>query len=433
MSKNENIKLYLKSLKIINNNTIVYDYTVTDDIKEYFNLNNKFYAKYDQNIADTPNSIAVIPFLANIMPIAWFVGFDVYIDNIDTTFYNSLKELKKQFIKFHPTKNIKGELHINNKIDTILDGNNTSLLFSGGLDTYDSYSRLHDKDPFLISIHGADVKIDDTVKWNKFVKFNSEEDIINHSKLFYVESNLREFYTYKVDLLVDGLGWWGAVQHGMALLGVLAPLSYKHKITDINIAASATNEVTYSWGSSPYIDENMKWANCKVTHNGYEFRRTEKTQNVVDFVNSIDYQLKLRVCYADERVDYNCNVCHKCQRTILSLILANANPKDYGFIVPSNFYSLLFKNFGDDAVMTKGLKYQWTCIQDKARETDTFFVIQDQTKEKEAITKFMNLDLDAIINKNQESVLKKKKSRFLLQKKYPLLYKIYKLIRYQKI
>ncbi|SFW16735.1 hypothetical protein SAMN05660313_00244 [Cellulophaga fucicola] len=433
MLKNDNMKLYLNTIKIEDKNTITYDYTVSDDIKEYFNLNNKYYSKYDQNISDTPNSIAVIPFLANIMPIAWFVGFDVFIDEIDSTFYASLEELKRQFIKFHPNKDIKGDLHVKNKVDTVIDGTNSSLLFSGGLDTYDSFSRVYNKDPFLISIHGADVKINDKTKWNKFVKFNSEEKIINHDKLFYIESNLREFYTYKVDLLVDGLGWWGAVQHGMALLGVIAPLSYKHKITDINIAASATKEVTYSWGSSPYIDENMKWANCKVTHNGYEFRRTEKTQNVVDFVNSIDQQLKLRVCYADERVDYNCNVCHKCQRTILSLMLCNADPKDYGFIVPANFYSLLFKNFGDNAVMTKGLKYQWTCIQDKARETDTFFVIEDEAKEKEAITKFINLDLDAIINKNQESVLKKKKSRFLLQKKYPLLYKIYKLIRYQKI
>jgi len=415
-----------------NNNTIQYKYELTPDIKKYFNIKSPYYAKYDQDISKTPESIAVIPFLANIMPIAWFVGFDVYIDEVDATFFTSLEKLKNQFIKFHPDKGIKGTLHVKTKVDNFFDGENTSLLFSGGLDTYDSYSRVYKKDPFLISIHGADVAIDDTLRWNKFKAFNAEETLINHSKLFYIESNLRDFYSYHVDLLIDGLGWWGAVQHGMALLGVLAPLSFKHKITDINIAASATNEVSYSWGSSPLIDENMRWANCTVTHNGYEFRRTEKTQNVVDFVNDVKKDLKLRVCYADERIGYNCNVCHKCQRTILSLILCNANPEQYGFKVPTNFYSLLFKNFGEDCVMTKGIKYQWTCIQDKAKETQDFFVIKDKTVEKEEITKFMNLDLDAIVNKNRESVVKKKRNNFLLQKKFPTFYKIYKLIRYQK-
>lgn len=412
---------------------ISYRYDVDKTIKSYFNINNPYYVLYDQNVSKTPLSLAVIPLLSNIMPISWFVGFDVYIDEIDETFYNSLHILKEQFIKFHPDKNIQGTLHVNKVVKNTLKANNTSLLFSGGLDSFDSLTRHYHKKPYLISIHGADVEINDTVRWNEFKKFNSEEKILDLSRLFYVESNLREFYTYKVDLLVDHLGWWGAVQHGMALLGVLSPLSHQYGITDINIAASATNEITYSWGSSPYIDENMKWANTIVTHDGYQFKRTDKTDNVVNFVNNSEYNIKLRVCYADERTGYNCNTCHKCQRTALSLILAGANPNDYGFNLPLNFYDLIFKNFGEDCIMTKGIKYQWTCIQDKASETKDFFVLDDKEKEKEAIQRFINLDLDAIVNKNEASVKQKKKQKFLLRQKFPFLYKIYRILRYQKI
>lgn len=408
---------------------ISYDYHIDDKIKSYFNSDNPFYVLYDQDIADTPISLAVIPLLANIMPISWFVGFDVHIDEIDETFYESLKELKAQFIKFHPKKNISGKLHVKKIVKNSFNGNNTSLLFSGGLDSFDSLTRQYNKNPYLISIHGADVEINDTLRWNEFKKFNSEEKIIDQSRLFYVESNLREFYTYKVDLLVDGLGWWGAVQHGMALLGVLAPLSLKYNITDINIASSATNEVTYSWGSSPYIDENMKWANTKVTHEGYQYRRTDKTDHVVDFVNKTKLNIKLRVCYAEARTGYNCNTCHKCQRTALSLILAGANPKDYGFNLPENFYELIFKNFGEDCVMTKGLKYQWTCIQDKAKEVDTFFVLNDKEKEQKAIKRFIDLDLDSIVNKNEARVKQNKKRKFLLRQKFPRLYKIYQKLK----
>lgn len=408
---------------------IFYDYHIDDKIKSYFKSDNPFYALYDQDISKTPLSLAVIPLLANIMPISWFVGFDVYIDEIDETFFNSLKELKTQFIKFHPNKNISGKLHANKIVKNKFNKNNTSLLFSGGLDSFDSLTRHYHKKPYLISIHGADVEINDTIRWNEFKKFNSEEKILDLSRLFYVESNLREFYTYKVDLLVDHLGWWGAVQHGMALLGVLSPLSYKYGITDINIAASATNEITYSWGSSPYIDENMKWANTKVTHDGYQFRRTDKTDNVVKFVNGTDYNIKLRVCYADDRQGANCNICHKCQRTALSLILADANPSDYGFDLPTNFYDLIFYNFGEDCIMTKGIKFQWTCIQEKALKTNSFFVLNNEEKEKEAIKKFANLDLDKIVNKNEAKVKKLKKRKFLLKQKFPLFYNIYKKLK----
>lgn len=408
---------------------ISYEYTVDNKIRSYFNVNKPYYVLYDQDISETPVSLAIIPFLSNIMPISWFVGFDVYIDEIDETFYNSLQILKEQFVKFHPNIDIKGELHVNKITPNEIKGTNTSLLFSGGLDSFDSLTRHYHKNPYLISIHGADVEIEDTVRWNEFKKFNSEEKILDLNRLFYIESNLREFYTYKVDLLVDHLGWWGAVQHGMALLGVLSPLSYKHAITDINIAASATNEISYSWGSSPYIDENMKWANTIITHDGYQFKRTDKTDNVVDFVNKTEYNIKLRVCYADERTGYNCNTCHKCQRTIMSIILANANPNDFGFNVPDNFYDLIFTNFGDDCIMTKGIKYQWTCIQDKASSIDTFFVLKDEQKESEAIKKFIDLDLDDIVNKNATKVKQNKKRKHILRNKFPLLYKVYKKLK----
>jgi hypothetical protein len=408
---------------------IVYDYSYDTKIKSYFKLKNPYYVFYDQDVSQTPLSLAIIPLLSNIMPISWFVGFDVYVDEIDETFLESLKILKAQFAKFHPDKNISGTLHVNNIVKNEFLEHNTSLLFSGGLDSFDSLTRNYHKNPYLISIHGADVAIKDTVRWREFKKFNAEENILDESRLFYIESNLREFYTYKVDLLVEHLGWWGMIQHGMALLGVLAPLTYKHNITDVNIASSATNEVSYSWGSSPYIDENMKWANTHPKHEGYQFRRTDKADNVVDFVNKTGYNIKLRVCYADERKGYNCNVCHKCQRTILSLIFAGANPKDYGFQVPVNFYDLIFKNFGKDCVMTKGIKYQWTSLQDKAASVDSFFVLQDFEKEKEAIKQFIDLDLDTIVNKNENQVKQDKKRKFLLIQKFPFFYKLYKKLR----
>nr|WP_299343583.1 hypothetical protein [Allomuricauda sp.] len=411
-----------------NGREIHYSYEVSKDIEKYFRLDNPYYIKYDRNISTAPLGLQVIPFLSNVMPMSWFVGFDVYMDECDETFFESLQILKKQFHEFFPNNVKKSELHVKSLIRNEIKGTNTSLLFSGGLDSYDSLIRNIDKNPYLISVHGADVEIADTDRWNKFVQFNSEERIIDHGRLFYVESNLREFYTYRVDLLTD-LGWWGGIQHGMALLGVLAPLSYTFGITDIRIAASATYEVSYSWGSSPKIDENMRWANTKVTHDGYDQRRTDKVDNVVAFVDQNKENIKLRVCFAEERSGHNCNHCHKCQRTILSLILSNANPADYGFVVPDNLYEMLFSNFNENAVMTVGIKYQWTCLQDKAREGGAFFVLDDYDREKEYLERFAHLDLDSIVNKNEQQVKQRKRTRLILREKLPFIYKIYQKLR----
>lgn len=425
-------ELRLNNITIAQNGQrIEYKYEYSKNLGQFFSANNPLYVEYDQEIKDVPESLLVIPFLSNIMPMSWFVGFDVHVKECDLTFYNSLKILKAQFLEFFPENNLGGTLNVGTLVENHIEGKNTSLLFSGGLDSYDSLIRNINKDPYLISIHGADVKINDKTRWEKFVQFNGEENILNHSRLFYVESNLREFYTYKVDLLTD-LGWWGGIQHGMALLGVLAPISHKYGITDVRIAASATYEVSYSWGSSPKIDENMKWANTHVTHDGYDQRRTDKIDNVVDFVNRTGEQMKLRVCYADERIGYNCSRCHKCQRTILSLILSNANPKDYGFDIPDNFYDLLFKNFHDNAVMTVGIKYQWTCLQDKAKTVDRFFVHTNEEYEKSQIKRFADLNLDDTVNKNEAMVKKRGRSRLILREKFPLLYKVYQRIKPKK-
>jgi len=262
------------------------------------------------------------------------------------------------------------------------------------------------------------------------MKFNSEEEILDKERLFYIESNLREFYTYKVDLLAD-LGWWGTVQHGMALLGVLAPYTYIFGITNLNIASSGHEGVVYTWGSNPKIDENMRWANTSVSHDGYQFSRTDKGRNVVEFVNANKIPIKLRVCFSELRSGYNCNRCHKCQRTILSLILEGANPNEYGFEVPDDFYKLVFSNFNAKSVMTKGIKYQWECLQDLAKgKIGSFFVLKNKEEERNALLEFATLDLDAIINKNEEKVKQQKKRNFLLKQKFPKLYELYRKIRY---
>lgn len=408
---------------------ISYNYSVTKPFSKYFALDNSYYSKYQIDISQTPNSIAVIPLLANVMPIAWFVGFDVYIDEVDETFYNTLINLKEEFTKYHPNKKLKGDLKVKSLIKNNIKENKSALLFSGGLDSFESYTRNYDLNPYLISIHGADIEITDIQRWEDFKRYNKEEYIVQDNMLQYIQTNVRDFYTYKIELLVD-IGWWGKIQHGMALLGVLAPLSYKLNFNNILIGSSNTNEVDFGWGSSPNIDEKMKWANCNVIHDGYHLRRTEKIGNIVSYVKEHNTALKLRVCYSELRDQANCNKCAKCQRTILGIILSNENPSKFGFTIPSNFYELILSNFGKNSTMSKGLEYEWWCLQEKVKENKPFFIINNKESEIAFLEKFKGLDLKKIINKNQDKVTRSKKNKFILRNKFSGLYSIYKKIRY---
>lgn len=410
-----------------NGRKIGYQYSYSNDISKFFNKKEPYYVKYQVDVSQLSKSINVIPFLASIMPIAWFVGFDVYVDELDETFYNSLKELKEEFSK-HFTGIKQSTLHVNQLVKNQIDKDNYGLLFSGGLDAFESFTRNIDKKPYLISVHGADIDIDDVEKWEEFKRFNQEETLLDQNKLCYVESNLRRFYTYEVDLLV-GVGWWGKIQHGMALLSLIAPLSILYGIKTTLIASSNTGEVNFGWGSTFETDEKVRWANQKVIHDGFEFRRTEKIENIIKFGQKTGQKVKLRVCYSELREGYNCNICPKCQRTMFGFILSGINPNEYGFKVTKNFYDLILKNFNEDAIMTVGVKYEWQCLQDKAKKTDKPFIISNEQEELIKFNTFVNLDLNKIVNKNINKIQKQNQWKFIVINKFPKIFKLYMKIR----
>ena len=231
----------LNTIKLEDNNRkIIYDYTSLDHSKKYFNKDKNFYSKYKEDVSSVPNSILVIPFVANIIPIAWFAGFDIEVPEIDEDFYNALQQVKlefeKQFLDYELKGNLKAKLLVKNKIvDT-----KSAMLFSGGVDAYATYIRIFSETPDLVTILGADIEIEDQSQWLSFTNFIEDEPLLTSNKKQYIETNVREFYTYQVELLLKEVGWWGKVQHGLSLIGSLAPISYTNGYNKIYIASSYT-------------------------------------------------------------------------------------------------------------------------------------------------------------------------------------------------
>jgi len=406
---------------------IVYDYSYHDSLSKYFNKKESFFVEYGCDVSQVPQSLAVVPFLANFAPIAWFVGFDVSLAVADATFLNSLEALKKEFAVHFPQMKPGSKVICDSSETNVIDGNETALLFSGGLDAFEALTRNIALNPYLVSVWGADIELSDNKRWDEFRHFNSEESIISDDRVRYVKSNLRTFYTHHVDLLVD-ISWWGKVQHGMALISLIAPLSYLNNINSVLIASSNTGEVSFGWGSTSETDEKVKWATMHVVHDGFHLRRTEKVENIVSFAKATQHKTQLRVCYSELRVGKNCSKCAKCQRTMLAFLLCGANPDEYGFTIPSNFYELLFKNFGPNVVMTAGIAYEWRCLQEKAAQ-GTLYVISDEENERNIIATFAALPLDEIANRDADGQLRKKRLKFTIISKFPKLFQLYLKLR----
>ncbi|MBQ4801996.1 hypothetical protein J8L88_03955 [Aquimarina sp. MMG015] len=406
---------------------INYEYSVGANIQKLFTENELFYVKYQIDVSKTPLSIAVIPFLSNVLPMAWFAGFTIEIDEVDEDFYRAQEKIKQEFAKRDTSSSFEGTLVAKKLIKNSIEKSKSSMLFSGGVDAFATYIRIYDQKPDLITLHGADITIKDKEQWNDFTDFIENEELLNDNNKEFIETNLRDFYTYQVELLLNDIGWWGKVQHGLALVGSIAPLSFVNKYGSVHIASSYTDHIDIDWGSTPEIDEKITWGSgFKVFHDGYELKRQDKVDLIAKFASEKDKRFRLRVCYSEKRTEFNCSYCEKCFRTILGLILNNQNPNEYGFKVDGSVYDKIYQilHIGSGS---KGVKYFWWELMEKAKNEDTFFVFDDLETETKHMNDFRNGKVDRLLEEKLNNANKgTNRLKFIIRNKFPWLQKIYR-------
>ncbi|MCB0372558.1 MAG: hypothetical protein KDD31_06090 [Muricauda sp.] len=413
-----------------NGKRIDYAFTAISDASKFVNEDEKFYIEYLENIASVPKSILAIPFISNWLPVAWFAGFDIVVDEIDSKFYDSMMALRDEFAKQFPDYDLKGSLKANTLVENECIGEKSAMLFSGGVDAYATYIRVRDKKPDLVTILGADIEIGDIEQWERFKTFMESEELLSKNEKQYITTNVRNFYTYHVELLLKDIGWWGKVQHGLSLIGSLAPLSFIKGYKSVYIASSYTKEIQIAWGSTPKTDETIRWCGTQVFHDGYELKRQDKVDLIATFAKTNKVPFRLRVCYSELRTDFNCSNCEKCFRTILGILLNNEDPNSYGFVVDETIYDKIFAIISQGGA-SRGMQYFWLELKNKANETDTFFVFKDKALESAKLDRIRNGELNSII----EAKLKDKtgimdKVRFIARNRFPWLRTIYRKIRY---
>lgn len=122
---------------IISGNRLTSTVTPPRMLRKYFR-SFSFFAEYDTMIR-ADKSIRNIPLLSAVLPLAWLTGYDIYVNELDRTFKESMEELKQEFMKMYPeipfTTNINTDILVENSIGEIETSKRTALLFGGGVDS----------------------------------------------------------------------------------------------------------------------------------------------------------------------------------------------------------------------------------------------------------------------------------------------------------
>ena len=327
-------KLYVKNVNK-NKNKITVEYEIKGEWVKYFNTKEKFFIEYSRNIEDVPNSICVLPFIANVLPILWVTNATIFVEELDKNFYECLKNVKRGYINIFPQIQFGGNVNVKKLCDNMYENSeNVALFFSGGLDSFSTLIGHISENPEIITIWGSDIELNDLDGWNNVTRhiekvtntFNIKNNLIKTNfRTFINEPNLSCMIEKKVN---DG--WWHAFQHGIGIIAQAAPIAYLDKLSKVYIASSYSEKnKAITCASDPSIDNYVKFASCSVCHDQYNLTRMQKTKKIVEYANNTGIYSQLRVCWIS-RGGKNCCHCEKCYRTIYELIACGEDPNKYG-------------------------------------------------------------------------------------------------------
>ncbi|UHQ95331.1 hypothetical protein [Haloterrigena alkaliphila] len=354
--------------------TLECDVRTSADLERFF-TDESFRTEYDVPIDDVPEGILAIPVLAQVCPVAWANGADVYVDEVDETFAAGLEEVKASLCSMHDFLE-GGTLYAKETTAVEPDASGESgLLFTGGVDSTCSYVRNRDAEPTLISIRGWTISptSDDDENWaalrDRVTAFADGHGL----ETAFVESNMLSFLAHPMLLAhykryVDG-AWYSSVGHGLGLLGLCAPMAYARGMEDLYVAATHWEGIDLEWGSRPDVDDHVRWTGTLCRHDSYDLTRQERVDAIADYVREEEPNLQLQTC--NDRMDGNCGECEKCYRTAVGLRLSGLDPTDHGYPFDDEDYSEIRAALEEGRwVLGQDEKYMWEDIRGRTQETE---------------------------------------------------------------
>lgn len=317
---------------LINGSTVSYELSCAPEMRKYFS-SRRMFATYDVDMSDVPEALLLIPLLATLAPIAWFLGAELRAPCIDVEFLQALVDIKESFRRLHSAADWSGEVRANRLVDTSrsYQGRRHAILFSGGVDSVTSAVVHREKKPRLITVWGADLGLAQHGQWEQALAANRTFARNRSVNISFIKTNFRTFFdSYKLNARSKRHfpNWYSGYQQGLGLVGLCAPLSCVHELASVYMPSTHTADFAQPWGSHPEIDNHIKWASTRAIHDGYELSRQEKLAVLAKHIREEDPDLSVRVCWGKGA---NCSRCEKCSVTMIGFVLEGIDPNKHGF------------------------------------------------------------------------------------------------------
>lgn len=357
---------------VVDKNKVNYFFHVKE-LQKYFKNTNHLFFEYNYELADIPDSVLTIPFVANVIPLIWITDSILEVDELDKSFYECLNIIREAYQDMYPNVRFKGGIVVKKIIEnTYTPEIEAASLFSGGLDALTTYIRLRDKRPLLITEygwHGENIQYSDVWESDKnnainFAKSNGLENIL-------IQSNYGTFLkAHEFDRDFNkklGDSWWHGLHHSLAIISAAIPVAFKLKVSCIYIASSDSPLYKKSCASSPTVDNEIRYASGRVFHDANGITRQEKTKIVANHYSSENDYVNIRVCFRNE---VNCCKCEKCLRTLLGLVAEGKNPRNFGFDIPNNLSEHVKEALNNEVKFFTDtfINIYWKAIQKRMRE-----------------------------------------------------------------
>lgn len=186
-------------------------------------------------------------------------------------------------------------------------GTRVGSFFSGGADSLFTLLRHVGEITDLILVIGMDIPLSDTKQTEVTEQAARGVATAFGKNLVVIRTNIRaSVERASLD--------WGTQAHGsvMATVGHLLAADFR----TIYIASSHTYQGLFPWGSHPVVDHHWSSERLRFEHDGCEATRVQKIQLISESPAALS---ALRVCWMSSGGVYNCGVCNKCVRTMISL------------------------------------------------------------------------------------------------------------------
>ncbi len=283
------------------------------------------------NMKECPEALASIPLVLNLAPIVWRLGGiweDLKIDkNINNSLDLARRSISKIYKEYSFSGTIVGQGNVPNK-----NTNGSLILYSGGVDSTFTVMNKFKENPLLLSINADTTKRVTTDSSNTLKGYNSLRKKIPLERLV-IESNFGTFLNQEnIKNLFPGLtrSYWAAIQHGLGLSGLAAPILYLLNKHELIISGGHSVGQKGGAGSHPFLEGQLKWTNSFVNHYGYQFSKFEKIENIDKISRELKLKPRITVCTRANTIT-NCLTCEKCLRTLANILIADLEPADYGF------------------------------------------------------------------------------------------------------